>query len=178
LISFLPRARQSLFFSATTNGKVDEILRTFVNNPITIAVKTQDTSENVEQNIIKVTSREKKVEQLHELLIREEVSKALIFGRTKWGVQKLADELIRRGFKAGAIHGNKKQNQRQRTIEQFKRNDISILLATDVVSRGIDISDISHVINYELPDSYDDYIHRIGRTGRADKKGIALTFVD
>jgi ATP-dependent RNA helicase RhlE len=102
----------------------------------------------------------------------------LIFGRTKWGVQKLSDELERRGFKSGAIHGNKRQNQRQYVLEQFKRSEIQVLLATDVASRGLDIPDVSHVINYDLPETLDDYIHRIGRTGRANKKGIALTFVD
>ena len=87
-------------------------------------------------------------------------------------------ELLFRGFKAGAIHGNKSQGARKRVLESFKRNEIQILLATDVASRGLDIPDVTHVINYELPDSYDDYVHRIGRTGRADKKGTALTFVE
>jgi len=105
-------------------------------------------------------------------------SKILIFGRTKWGVQKLANELIEKGFKAGAIHGNKNQNQRQKVLEKFKNNEIKILLATDVASRGLDIPDVSHVINYDLPANYDDYIHRIGRTGRATKKGVALTFIE
>ena len=93
-------------------------------------------------------------------------------------MQKLTDELIRRGFRAGAIHGNKRQNQRQRTLEAFKSNEIQILLGTDVASRGLDIPDVSHVINYDMPESYEVYIHRIGRTGRADKKGIALTFIE
>jgi superfamily II DNA/RNA helicase len=92
-------------------------------------------------------------------------------------VQKLSDELVRRGFKAEAIHGNKKQSQRTRILEKFKKNQIQILLATDVASRGLDIPNVSHVINYDLPESYEAYIHRIGRTGRADKKGNALTFV-
>ena len=90
----------------------------------------------------------------------------------------MTDELIKRGFKAGAIHGNKRQNQRQRTLEQFKSSEITILLATDVASRGLDIQDVSHVINYDIPASFDDYVHRIGRTGRANKKGVALTFVE
>jgi superfamily II DNA/RNA helicase len=118
------------------------------------------------------------VNQLHDLLIQDEFEKVLIFGKTKWGVQKLTEELVRRGFKAGVIHGNKRQSQRQRTLEEFKGNRIKILLATDVASRGLDIADVSHVINYDLPASYEDYIHRIGRTGRANKTGIALTFVE
>jgi len=178
LVSLLSPIRQSLFFSATISGKVKEILRDFVKDPITISVKQQDTAVNVSQDIIKVISRDKKVDQLHDLLIQDGFSRVLIFGRTKWGVQRLADELLKRGFRAGAIHGDKRQSQRQKTLDQFKANQIQILLATDVASRGLDIQDVSHVINYDMPNSYDDYIHRIGRTGRADKKGVALTFVE
>jgi len=177
-ISLLPRDRQSLFFSATVSGKVKEIIETFVSNPLTVSVKQKDTLQNIEQDIVKVADRSKKVDQLQGLLVKESFSKVLIFGRTKWGVEKLAIELVRRGFKAGAIHGNKRQSQRQHTLDQFKRSEITILLATDVASRGLDISDVSHVINYDMPASYDDYIHRIGRTGRAGKNGVALTFVE
>lgn len=178
LISRLPLNRQSLFFSATIDGKVREVLQAFVKNPVTVSVRTQETAANVEQQIIKVENQNKKIEQLHDLLIQAGYDKVLIFGRTKWGVQKLSNELVHRGFKADAIHGNKKQNQRIRTLERFKRNEINILLATDVASRGLDINNVSHVINYDMPATREDYIHRIGRTGRADKKGIALTFVD
>lgn len=178
IVSQLSSQRQSLFFSATVDGKVREVLNGFVKNPVTISVKTQDTAANVEQDVIRVTDQSQKIETLHDLLIKKEFDKVLIFGRTKWGVQKLSDELVKRGFKAGAIHGNKNQNQRQRTLTDFKTNRIQILLATDVASRGLDIDNVSHVINYDLPGSYEDYIHRIGRTGRADKKGIALTFLD
>ncbi|MCX6725798.1 MAG: DEAD/DEAH box helicase [Candidatus Shapirobacteria bacterium] len=178
IISLLPQNRQSLFFSATIDGKVREILNNFVQNPVIVSVKTRETAENIEQNIIKVIDRNRKIDQLHDLLIQKEFEKVLVFGRTKHGVQKLSDELVRRGFKADAIHGNKKQNQRIRTLEKFKRNEIQILLATDVASRGLDIPNVSHVINYDLPESCDTYIHRIGRTGRIDKKGVALTFVE
>lgn len=177
-ISLLPQRRQSLFFSATIPPKVKEILSAFVQNPVTISVKIQDTVSNIEQDVIHVVDRGKKVEQLHDLLIQDGFEKVLIFGRTKWSVQKLTDELARRGFRAGAIHGNKRQSQRHRVLEQFKRSEIKILLATDVASRGLDIDNISHVINYDVPSTYDDYIHRIGRTGRANKKGTALTFID
>ena len=178
IISFLPKVRQSLFFSATIDGKVREILSSFVQNPVTVSVKTRETAENIEQNTIKVTDRSKKIDQLHNLLIQKGFEKVLVFGRTKHGVQKLSDELVKRGFKADAIHGNKKQNQRIRTLEKFKRSEIQILLATDVASRGLDIPNVSHVINYDLPESCETYIHRIGRTGRLDKKGVALTFID
>ena len=114
---------------------------------------------------------------MHDLLIQDGFNKVLIFGRTKRGVQKLTNELTNRGFRAGVIHGNKSQSQRAKMLDMFRRNQIRILLATDVASRGLDIEDVSHVINYDLPASYDDYIHRIGRTGRANKKGVALTFV-
>ena len=104
--------------------------------------------------------------------------KVIVFGRTKWGIQKLTMRLINSGFKAAAIHGNKSQNQRQRALDEFKKNKIQVLLATDVASRGLDIQDVTHVINYDQPASYDDYVHRIGRTGRIDKKGTALTFIE
>lgn len=178
IISFLHNKRQSLFFSATIDGKVKEILRDFVKSPVTVSVKVQDTAENVVQEIVKIFGPHTKTDRLHDLLIQKDFEKVLIFGRTKWGVQKLSDELYKRGFKTGAIHGNKRQNQRQRVLDAFKRDEIRILLATDVASRGLDIPNVSHVINYDLPESYDAYIHRIGRTGRADKKGTALTFVE
>ena len=177
-ISLMPPIRQSLFFSATISGKVREILQAFVKNPITVSVKKQETAENIEQEIIRIPHGYNKVDKLHDLLRQPGFEKVLLFGRTKWGVQKLTEELTRRGFKAGAIHGNKRQNQRQKILDAFKDNEIQILLATDVASRGLDIPDVSHVINYDMPESYEVYIHRIGRTGRADKKGIALTFIE
>lgn len=177
-IQLLPRQRQSLFFSATISERVKEIIARFVTNPVTVSVKTQEAAENVHQDIISVKDKSQKLDLLHDLLAREDVKKVVIFGRTKWGVQKLTNELMLRGFKAGVIHGNKRQSQRQRTLDEFKRDKIQILLATDVASRGLDITDVTHVINYDMPATVDDYIHRIGRTGRADKKGIALTFVE
>ncbi|KKQ89548.1 MAG: DEAD/DEAH RNA helicase [Candidatus Curtissbacteria bacterium GW2011_GWC2_38_9] len=176
-ISLLPANRQSLFFSATVGPKVKEIIKTFVKNPVTISVKESDNIENINQDVVKVDGNQNKVDKLHDLLIQEGFNKVLIFGRTKRGVQKLTNELTSRGFRAGVIHGNKSQSQRQKMLAMFRRNQIRILLATDLASRGLDIEDVSHVINYDLPASYDDYIHRIGRTGRMNKKGVALTFV-
>ena len=126
----------------------------------------------------KVVDKSRKVDQPHDLLNQDGFDKVLIFGRTKWGIEKLTKELTVRGFKAGSIHGNKRQSQRQRTLDMFKRSEINILLATDVASRGLDIHEVSHVINYDMPTTLDDYIHRIGRTGRANNAGTALTFVD
>jgi ATP-dependent RNA helicase RhlE len=178
IISMLPRDRQSLFFSATLDAKVAGILKSFVYNPVTVSVKTGDITANIKQQVVKITIPNTKLEELHKLLIQKEFEKVLIFGRTKFGVQKLSDDLTDRGFKAGAIHGNKNQSQRVRVLDSFKRDYIQILIATDVASRGLDIPNVSHVINYDLPESYEAYIHRIGRTGRADKKGVALTFVN
>ncbi len=178
IISLLPKERQSLFFSATIDGKVKEILNSFVQNPVIVSVKVREFVENIEQCVIKIIDHSRKIDQLHNLLVQKEFEKVLIFGQTKHGVQRLSDELVKRGFRADAIHGNKRQGQRIRALEGFKRGEIQVLLATDVASRGLDIPDISHVINYDLPESYEAYIHRIGRTGRVDKKGVALTFVD
>ena len=177
-ISLLPHERQSLFFSATISGRVGEILDAFVKNPVRVSVKTADTATTIKQDVVRVPSQNAKMEVLHDLLIQKEFEKVLIFGRTKWGVQRLSDELSKRGFRCDAIHGNKRQNQRQRTLDRFIHNEIQILLATDVASRGLDIPDVTHVINYDLPETMEDYIHRIGRTGRAKKDGIALTFVE
>ncbi len=177
-ISQMPKVRQSLFFSATIPSKIQDILHSFVTNPVTVSVKKQDTSENVMQDVVKVDSMDKKIDKLHDLLIKDGFDKVMIFGRTKHGIEKLNKELEIRGFKVGAIHGNKRQSQRQRVLQSFKQSEIQILLATDVASRGLDIDNVTHVINYDLPQTYDDYIHRIGRTGRAGKSGFALTFID
>lgn len=178
MISAMSNNRQSLFFSATVDQKVEGIIHSFVKNPVTVSVTRGDITSHVTQEVVKILSPQTKIEELHKLLIKREFEKVLIFGRTKHGVQKLADNLMSKGFKVNAIHGNKKQGQRSRILESFKKNYIQILIATDVASRGIDIPNVSHVINYDLPESYEAYIHRIGRTGRADKKGIALTFVE
>jgi len=178
IVSHLPSRRQSLFFSATVDGKTKEILNDFVTNPVTVKVQMIDSSQYIHQDIIRISNKESKIDKLHDLLIQPGFDKVLIFGRTKWGMEKLSKSLIERGFKTASIHGNKSQNQRQRALEGFKNNHLQVLIATDVASRGIDIDDVTHVINYDAPTTYDDYIHRIGRTGRAGKKGTALTFVD
>lgn len=176
ILSALSRQRQSAFFSATTTPQVQKIMQTFLTNPVIISVKTQAVINNISQDIIR-TNGKNKIDVLHNLLIQPGFDKVLVFGRTKWGLEKLATDLIRRGFTVVAIHGNKSQGQRQRSLAEFKNNRVKILLATDVASRGLDIDNVTHVINFDLPESHEDYIHRIGRTGRADKKGIALTLV-
>ncbi|MBI3309344.1 MAG: DEAD/DEAH box helicase [Candidatus Melainabacteria bacterium] len=177
LISLLPAKRQSLFFSATVSKEADTLIKGFLNNPVKISVKSGDTAENVDQDVIKVEDKSKKIESLHDLLIKDEFKKVLIFGRTKRGVEGLSRSLQERGFKVGAIHGNKSQAKREKVLKLFKTNQIQTLIATDVAARGLDIADITHVINYDPPATYNDYIHRIGRTGRANKTGKALTFI-
>jgi ATP-dependent RNA helicase RhlE len=177
IIAQLPTERQSLFFSATVPAKVAGLMQQFLRNPITVKIPSQDTSANVDQDVIRTNGRPK-IEILHELLIQESWEKVLIFGRTKHGIEKLTQNLYARGIRVASIHGNKSQSQRQRALEQFKKNKIQVLTATDVASRGIDVKNVTHVVNYEVPETYEDYIHRIGRTGRADQKGIALTFID
>ncbi len=177
-ISLIPRDRQSLFFSATISGRVGEVLTDFVRDPVRVSVNAQDNKALITQDVVRVARHESKVDVLHNLLKQQEFDKVLVFGRTKHGVQRLSDELTKRGVKAGAIHGNKRQNQRQYVLNQFTRSEIQILLATDVASRGLDIPNVSHVINYDLPETIEDYTHRIGRTGRANKQGVALTFID
>lgn len=178
LVALMKTPRQSLFFSATMPREIAELARKFLSDPVTITIKSRATSENVDQDIVRVGSHEDKIEVLHNLLISPAFKKVLIFGRTKHGVEKLTRRLEQRGFKADSIHGDKSQSQRARALRRFKYDELTILVATDVAARGLDIPDVTHVINYELPENYEDYIHRIGRTGRGSKKGHALTFVD
>jgi ATP-dependent RNA helicase RhlE len=174
----LGQPRQSFFFSATIDSKVNDLIRTFTNNSITISVKTSDTSENVHQDIVSFTAISEKIDKLHDILIKNEVQKSIIFDDTQRSVEKLSKQLQDRGFKTDAIHGGKNQNQRQRALKRFKQNEVNVLVATDVAARGIDVIDITHVINYSVPKDYQDYTHRIGRAGRAGQIGHALTFVE
>lgn len=177
ILSALPKQRQSLFFSATIPPRISDLIKTFLVNPVTISVKTTITSDNVEQDIVKINFDQRKIEVLHDILNKPECEKVLIFGRTKRGVENLSNDLEKRGFKSSSIHGDKAQNKREKALRLFKDNHVNILVATDVAARGLDIDDVSHVINYDLPENYEDYVHRIGRTGRANKRGTALTFV-
>jgi ATP-dependent RNA helicase RhlE len=177
LIAQLTQKKQSIFFSATMTKEAEIIANTLLVNPVRVQIEKQAAGKNVDQNIVKVTTYQEKVEALHEILIKEEVAKVLVFTSTKKESDTLSLELNKRGFKTDSIHGDKSQSRRKRVIEMFSKNIISILIATDVAARGIDIPDITHVINYDEPQSYDDYIHRIGRTGRIGRKGTALTFV-
>jgi superfamily II DNA/RNA helicase len=177
ILSFIPVNRQSLFFSATIPNQVVPLMHRFLRNPQTVSVKTKDNVDAIKQDVIRVNSKQRP-QILRDLLRRDGFDKVLVFGRTKWGMEKLSKSLLAEGFRVAAIHGNKNQNQRQRALDQFKNGQIQALLATDVASRGLDIEDVTHVINYDPPASQEDYIHRIGRTGRADKKGSAITFLE
>jgi superfamily II DNA/RNA helicase len=148
-----------------------------LNDPVRISVKTRDTSKAVDQDIIRTEGRNK-VDVLLDLLNDPDFKKVLIFGRTKHGVEKLGLMLEKLGVKVVSIHGDKNHVQRQRALKQFKDNVVQALIATDVAARGLDIPDVSHVINFDIPQSYEDYVHRIGRTGRGGKTGKALTFID
>lgn len=174
----MPKNRHTLFFSATLSREIEVLIKDFLKEPVTISVKTRDTSKNVDQDIVRVERGASKIDILHDLLAQNEFNKVLIFGKTKYGVEKLSVSLSQRGFKVESIHGDKNHSRRQKALGSFKNNQIKILVATDVAARGLDISDVSHVINYDLPATYDDYIHRIGRTGRGGKKGKALTFIE
>ena len=178
LLSFLPADHQTLLFSATIDQKVEGIALNFMKDPEKISVKTNAGSLNVDQNVIRASGKQGKFAVLSDLLSKETFRKVLIFGRTKYGVEEIAINLQKSGFSADSIHGDKRQNQRETVLRKFKENQIRILCATDVAARGIDVKDITHVINFDQPATYEDYIHRIGRTGRAGKSGTALTFVD
>ncbi len=177
LIAQMPEQRQSLCFSATFPKEIEELVQKFLKNPIRISVKKTESSANVDQDVIKVSDSGKKLEVLCDLLAKQNFNKVLIFGKTKFGVEKLSIALTKKGFKAASIHGDKSQSKRERALSYFRADKINILVATDVAARGLDINDISHVINYDIPATYDDYVHRIGRTGRGKKKGSAITFV-
>lgn len=178
MMAKMPVERHTLFFSATLSKEIEALIGDFLKDPVRISVKTQDTSKNVHQDIVRVPSGRMKIDVLSDLLTDKEFEKVLVFGRTKHGVEKLAKELSHRGFKAESIHGNKNQPQRQRALDLFKRDHAQVLVATDVAARGLDISGVSHVINFDIPATYDDYVHRIGRTGRGGNMGKALTFIE
>jgi len=178
MISKLSSQKQSLFFSATIGHKAESIANKFLKNPLKIKIEQQSALVNIEQNIIKFKFVGEKINKLDEFLVNTNCEKVLVFSRTRRGADSLTKELQRRGHKSAVIHGEKSLGQRSRVISQFRQNDIDILVATDVAARGIDIPDISHIINFDEPATYDDYVHRIGRTGRIGKKGVALTFVN
>jgi len=178
IIAKLPVKRQSLFFSATMPPDIVKLSRKILGNPEKVSVKPeQTTAEKVEQAVYFV-GKKSKVKLLIHLLKTEDINSALIFSRTKHGANKIVKMLDKADIGASAIHGNKSQGARQLALANFKSGITKVLVATDIAARGIDIDELSHVINYDLPNIPETYVHRIGRTGRAGASGIALSFCD
>jgi superfamily II DNA/RNA helicase len=177
IFSRLPKQRQNICFSATMKKDVEALIHDFLTNPVTVSVVQRQTAANVEQEVIRVASAGQKMEVLVGLLKKPEFKRVLVFGRTKHGVEKISKTLHSVGFPVDSIHGDKSQSYRLRALRSFKEGKVKILVATDVAARGLDIDNVSHVINYDLPANYEDYVHRIGRTGRAAQKGNAISLV-
>ncbi len=178
IIARLPEERQSLFFSATMPPDIVSLSRKILGNPEKVVVKPeQTTAEKVQQSIYFV-EKKGKIKLLTHLLQTEPIKSVLVFSRTKHGANKIVKMLDREGIRASAIHGNKSQTARQKALNSFKSGKLKVLVATDIAARGIDVDELSHVINYDLPNVPETYVHRIGRTGRAGASGKALSFCD
>jgi ATP-dependent RNA helicase RhlE len=176
IIADLPRERQSLFFSATLPPKIRELAAQLLYDPVAVNVTPKSTSvEQIEQTV-RIVDRGNKLTSLQDLLSGDNVDRAIVFTRTKHGASGLAKKLDRVGIRATAIHGNKTQSARQRALESFRQKQVTVLVATDVAARGIDIDGVTHVVNYDMPVEPESYVHRIGRTGRAGADGIAISF--
>ncbi|MDQ6761588.1 MAG: DEAD/DEAH box helicase [Bacteroidota bacterium] len=178
IIAKLPQKRQTLFFSATMPPEISRLSSSILTNPIKVEVTpVSSTAEKIDQSIYLVEKGDKKELLIH-LLKDNKIESALVFTRTKYGADKIARELYRAKISADAIHGNKTQSARQKALTNFKEKKIRVLVATDIAARGIDVDDLTHVINFELPNVPETYVHRIGRTGRAGASGTALSFCD
>ncbi len=179
LISGMKQRRQTLLFSATKDPKQQTIINEIVANPFIVEIHSGDkSSKNVEQDIIRVPEGQDKFKLLLDLLADKDFDKVILFTETKHLANRLSKKLNNSGVKSDQIHGNKSQNYRVNALEKFKNGSIRVLVATDVAARGIDVNNVSLVVNYQLPKDFDTYIHRVGRTGRAGKTGMAYTFVD
>ncbi|MES2730817.1 MAG: DEAD/DEAH box helicase [Bacteroidota bacterium] len=178
VIAKLPPRRQTLFFSATMPTEIQKLADTILTNPVKVEVTpVSSTAEKIDQSVYLVEKLNKR-HLLEHLLKDKAISRVLVFTRTKHGADRVVKELSRIGITAEAIHGNKSQNARQRALSNFKSGDLRVLIATDIAARGIDVDEITHVINYELPNEPETYVHRIGRTARAGASGIALSFCE
>ncbi len=178
IIGRIPAKRQTIFFSATMPPEISKLAATILTNPVRVEVTpVSSTANTVRQEIYFVDKNNKRSLLLH-LLKDNSINTALVFTRTKHGADRVAKDLNRAGVMAEAIHGNKSQNARQRALSNFKLQQTRVLVATDIAARGIDIDELSHVINYELPNIPETYVHRIGRTGRAGASGISISFCD
>ena len=178
IIAKLPAKKQTLFFSATAAPEIMKLANTLLQNPVKVTVTPVSTAaELVKQSVYYVNKADKR-DLLRHVLNNNNIEHALVFTRTKRGADKVVKELIKSGIKAEAIHGNKSQGARERALKGFKNRTIRVLVATDIASRGIDVDKLSHVINFEMPEQAETYVHRIGRTGRAGESGVALSFCD
>lgn len=178
ILKLLPARRQTLFFSATMPPEIESLANSMLMNPVKVEVTpASSTVDTISQFVYFVEKKEKKDLLLH-LLKDNSIESVLVFTRTKYGADKLARILTKSGVRAEAIHGNKSQNARQRALTEFKNHTLRVLIATDIAARGIDVDQLSHVINYELPNIPETYVHRIGRTGRAGHEGIAISFCE
>ncbi len=172
----VPARRQTLFFSATVPPPIEKLARSLLSDPVRVAIQPRvTTAESVEQSVIFVEKADKR-RLLEDMLGDDAVERAIVFTRTKHGANRLSQQLSKAGIGAEAIHGNKSQNARERALGMFKSGRTRVLVATDVAARGIDVDGISHVINFDLPNVAESYVHRIGRTGRAGAKGQAISF--
>ena len=179
VVSKMIYRQQTMLFSATLDQSQRKLIAKLLRDPVEVKVSPGNaTTSQVEQDVIYVPSADEKFNMLLNLLSGEEFEKVLIFAETKRLVDRVSKRLHRSGISVELIHGNKTQNYRVKALDKFKKGKVQVLVATDVAARGIDVLDITHVINYQVPKSYDSYIHRIGRSGRAGKKGKAFTFVD
>jgi ATP-dependent RNA helicase RhlE len=178
IIAKIPAKRQTLLFSATMPGDISALAAQMLRDPVKVAVTPVATTvERVEQRVIRV-DRAGKPSILIDVLRQETIDRALVFTRTKHGADKVVRGLVKAGIPAEAIHGNKSQNQRERVLAAFRKGDIRILVATDIAARGIDVDGISHVVNFDLPNVPETYVHRIGRTARAGAQGVAISLCD
>jgi len=178
IITKLPSKRQSLFFSATMPPAIVQLADTILVNPSKVEVTPVSSTANTINQVVYFVDKENKKHLLIDLLKDKKIERVLVFTRTKHGADKVAKELTRNGINSQAIHGNKSQNARQNALNNFKSKLTRVLVATDIAARGIDIDELTHVINYELPNVPESYVHRIGRTGRAGASGIAIAFCD
>lgn len=178
IIKFLPEKRQTMFFSATMPDEVANLAYTILKNPVKIEIKPAFTPIDIIEQKVYFVDNKNKIKLLSMILKDQEYDSVLVFSRTKHGADKIVKDLNKRGFSAAAIHGNKSQTNRQIALSDFKKRKTRILVATDIAARGLDIQELSHVINYNLPEVPETYIHRIGRTGRAGLGGKALSFCD
>ena len=179
VIDIIPQKRQTMFFTATMPPEILKLTREILTDPVDVAVNPISSTVEKTAQYVYFVKKENKIDLLTDILKRDRtVESALVFTRTKYGADKLSNKLYRAGVDCMAIHGDKSQGARQKALNDFKRGRIRVLVATDIAARGIDISDLSHVFNFELPNEPESYVHRIGRTGRAGKSGIAVSFCD